>query len=162
MRLLKYLQNKVFKFQNGGDIDIDTDIPEKEQVLKGISKFNLYGATRAELLKFKELFTYLSRDPSWFLKLFKIKKVLPVSSVNGVIIIIETKTTKDIIDNQLLVKIPQKDTSDSITYEYHVGEMLNELRINESSNNFAVVYGMISCGFDTNVVKNFQKFYSLN
>jgi len=151
MKLIEYLKNKVGKFQKGGDGNND-NIDKKtcdmtEETLP--EKFYLQHPSASEIDAFKQVFCSIETKPDNFPKIFKIKEVLPISSANGVVIVVETKSKKDIKDNQLLVKIPQNIKSDSVTYEYYVGEVLNTLRINRLTDNFALVYGLISCGFNT-------------
>jgi hypothetical protein len=148
MKLIEYLKNKVGKFQKGGDGNNDKKTCDMtEETLP--EKFYLQHPSAAEIDTFKRIFCSIQTNPSNFARLFKIMEVLPISSANGVVIVVETKSKKPIIDNQLLVKIPQAITSDSVTYEYYVGEVLNTLRINRLTDNFALVYGLISCGFNT-------------
>jgi len=157
MKLVEYLENKVRKFQIGGQNILDTKCNITEESLP--PKFYLQHPSKAEINSFKRVFCTIQKDPTGFSKkIFKIKDVLPISSVNGLVMVIETKSKKPIIDNQLLVKIPLSDESDSVTYEYYVGEVLNTLRINRLTDNFALVYGLIiQCGFNTDTLKYLKK-----
>lgn len=170
MRLINYLENKVSKFQSGGAIDnpgflskfktfkkapSNNENPDKN-VLTDVKRFYLQHPSRQELVSFLNVFKIINKDPLGFFKLFRIKEVLPISSANGVIMVIETKSKKEIIDNQLLIKIPQTASSDSVTYEYYIGQVLNELRIDKLTDNFALVYGLISCGFDKKITEHLK------
>lgn len=139
--------NDVVKLDDKMDVDVSA-----EELLNNVKFFYLQHPTYEELSLFQKIFDVISRDPYGFFKLFKIKSVLPISSVNGIIIVIETRSKKNIIDNQLLVKIPQNlQISDSITYEYYIGQVVNTLRINKWSDNFALVYGLINCNFNSDI-----------
>jgi hypothetical protein len=187
MRLLKYLDNKVKRYLTDGErissskyltdgerissestdgenqddkMQMDVDV-STEELLNNVKYFYLQHPTYDQLSLFQRIFDVINRDPYGFFKLFKIKSVLPISSVNGIIIVIETRSKKKIIDNQLLVKIPQNlEKSDSITYEYYIGQVVNTLRINKLTDNFALVYGLINCNFNstiTDYIKNIAK-----
>ena len=187
MKLIEYLENKVRKFQTGGGVNLqgkfdfkhifdfkskpkpkftadtadtvntkDNKCVAKQETLP--KKFYLQHPSAAEINSFKQVFCTIQKDPLGFSKLFKIKNVLPISSVNGVIMIVETQSKQAIIDNKLLVKIPLSNESDSVTYEYYIGQVLNELRIGRLSDNFALVYGLIiQCGLNTQMIESFKK-----
>ena len=170
MRLIDYLENKISKFQKGGSIDdlgflskfktskkvlSDNELNDRN-VLTDVKRFYLQHPSRQELVSFLNVFKIINKDPLGFFKLFRIKEVLPISSANGVIMVIETKSKKEIVDNQLLIKIPQTAYSDSVTYEYYIGQVLNELRIDKLTDNFALVYGLISCGFNKTITEHLK------
>lgn len=149
------------KLNDKMEMDVDVDV-SVEELLNDVKHFYLQHPTYEELSLFQRIFDVINRDPSGFFKLFKIKSVLPISSANGIIMVIETRSKKNIIDNQLLVKIPQNvKTSDSITYEWYIGQVMNTLRINKWSDNFALVYGLVNCNFNldiTDYITNISKF----
>lgn len=139
------------KLDDKVETKMDVDV-SAEELLNNVKNFYLQHPTYEELSLFQRIFDVINRDPSGFFKLFKIKSVLPISSANGIIIVIETRSKKNIIDNQLLVKIPQNlQISDSITYEWYIGQVINTLRINKWTDNFALVYGLINCNFNSDI-----------
>lgn len=147
MKLIKDVTNNKVKIDDNMDVDVSA-----EELLNNVKHFYLQHPTYEELGLFQKIFDVISRDPYGFFKLFKIKSVLPISSVNGIIIVIETRSKKNIIDNQLLVKIPQNlQYTDSVTYEWYIGQVVNSLRVNKWSDNFALVYGLINCNFNSDI-----------
>lgn len=144
---LNEVTNKKVKIDDNMDVDVSA-----EELLNNVKNFYLQHPTYEELGLFQKIFDAIGRDPYGFFKLFKIKSVLPISSVNGIIIVIETRSKKNIIDNQLLVKIPQNlQYTDSVTYEWYIGQVVNSLRVNKWSDNFALVYGLINCNFNSEI-----------
>lgn len=69
--------------------------------------------------------------------IFNIEKVLSQSSKNGKIYIINIKSS---IKQKLLLKAPLNMDSDNMSYEYYVGKILNELRI-QNIPCFTLTYG---------------------
>jgi len=119
---------------------------------------SLYLSRTSDTVKYLEMFKIFEKNPELYDRFFKITKVLPIDSANGRIFLISLKKDplKDnIMDNELLVKIPLGDSSvdsvDSVCYEYYVGLALNNLRINHRTNHFALVYGKVFCGFDNRI-----------
>ena len=144
---LNEVTNKKVRIDDNMDVDVSA-----EELLNNVKNFYLQHPTYEELGLFQKIFDAIGRDPYGFFKLFKIKSVLPISSVNGIIIVIETRSKKNIIDNQLLVKIPQNlQYTDSVTYEWYIGQVVNSLRVNKWSDNFALVYGLINCNFNSDI-----------
>lgn len=82
--------------------------------------------------------------------IFKIDRVVPINSENGKIFIIKTLSNK-YKSSKLLVKVASKDTADPISYEYYVGLTLNNLRIENNIEFFAVMYGRFFCGLDLSI-----------
>jgi len=146
-KLINEVTNNKVRIDDNMDVDVSA-----EELLNNVKNFYLQHPTYEELGLFQKIFDAIGRDPYGFFKLFKIKSVLPISSVNGIIIVIETRSKKNIIDNQLLVKIPQNlQYTDSVTYEWYIGQVVNSLRVNKWSDNFALVYGLINCNFNSEI-----------
>ena len=119
---------------------------------------SLYLSRTSDIVKYLEMFKIFEKNPELYDRFFKITKVLPIDSANGRIFLISLKKDPlrdDIMDNELLVKIPLGvDSVDSVCYEYYVGLTLNDLRINHRTNHFALVYGKVFCGFDNRIDPN--------
>jgi hypothetical protein len=101
--------------------------------------------------RYLQLFRSLESKSDLYDKFFKITKVLPISSANGRVFIINSRT-RDVQDSEVLVKVPLDDEADSLLYEYYIGMTLNNLRFSDRTKHFSLVYGKVLCGFDENDV----------
>lgn len=85
--------------------------------------------------------------------IFQIEKVLSQSSKNGKIYIINIKSS---IKQKLLLKAPLNLDSDNMSYEYYVGSILNELRI-QNIPCFALTYGRFAINLsDSDILSTFD------
>lgn len=121
------------------------DMIEPIRLLFSIDRFympNIYYIERI-INVFKIIFTkhlYILND------IFDVVETLSQMSVNGKIFIISIKNR---INTSLLVKVPLKENSDPISYEYYIGLTLNKLRYIHNIYNFSLVYGRFMCKIDT-------------
>jgi hypothetical protein len=97
---VKDVTNNKVKIDDNMDVDVSA-----EELLNNVKHFYLQHPTYEELGLFQKIFDVISRDPYGFFKLFKIKSVLPISSVNGIIIVIETRSKKNIIVMRIQKKV---------------------------------------------------------
>jgi hypothetical protein len=100
--------------------------------------------------KYIDLFDILETHDQLYNYLFKIEKVLPINSANGMVFLIRLKEmyAKDVNNAVVLVKVPLEDAdADSLSYEYYIGKSLNNLRKDNLIPSFSLLYGKIMCGF---------------
>jgi hypothetical protein len=111
----------------------------------------MYMSSKVE--QYLQMFRALEIRPDLYSEFFKIRKVLPISSANGKIFIIRC-TGSDIVDSEVIVKVPLSEESDSLLYEYYIGKTLNNLRFDNKTNHFSIIYGKVVCGFDNDEIDN--------
>lgn len=95
--------------------------------------------------KIEDAFTKLSSYPQIMQYIFYIKNVNKNNSKNSKVLLIGVKNNFKL---QFIAKVQLDPKADSLSYEYYVGRMLNELR-KVQINHFALVYGRFVCGYDS-------------
>jgi hypothetical protein len=85
--------------------------------------------------------------------LLKIKKIPKRNSVNGFVVVTEINKNKKTPFNKILMKLPAElfanRTVDPPSYEYYIGNTLNQLR-KDDVYHFSLTYGRLNCNLSKN------------
>jgi|Laugrespbdmm15dd_1035085.scaffolds.fasta_scaffold00149_3 hypothetical protein len=159
MNLLNYLLQELYHLSSYDPFGLKMisntdDVMEIKQLLK--NNINFYNPDMEMIDKYKRAFKIFQKNPQVYEHFFKILKVLPINSVNGRVFIIGFKKSTPEVDNsQLIVKVPLKG-GDSLSYEYYIGNVINTLRENAKTPNFSLIYGRMMCGLNTIFEKKYK------
>jgi hypothetical protein len=151
---LRYLLEKLDRDNNKDEkIDVINNIVEILRpliILYDAETFYLQDDVNKYIDILKDIFT---NHKNLIKYIFKIDRIIPISSANGRIFILKTLSNK-YKTSKLLVKVAIEKTSDPISYEYYVGLALNRLRVDYNIDFFAVMYGRFFCGLDPKIDTN--------
>jgi len=134
--LIWYKKNKISFYRKP---NINIDIQSEKDMIKNIKFF----------------FTQLQTMPDGakiYQSLFRILKVIPQASVNGKTFTIgfynniNNLLNVEESNSELIVKVALNNNSDSLSYEYYIGNTLNTLRMENKTSIFSLVYGRKYCG----------------